>query len=321
MEFRLPKAAAEQNARALKYLTKNLDDSEAGKEVFNELLTDLGNVIESFPSWHPILTAPPQPSQPFNAFVTGIHALDIYDGQDHTVEFVRGFLTCPYSEVKADKLVKSVNSILGLHAHRLESPLYANNAYPVVVSAKNVDLEADGTIRSRDALAWFVQQEAKSARHAEVAETWWNMRSYLLGQPHGSRSSICVNQHTGSHMRKILEAMNDSGMFGPIKESSLAMLSEKKREAISDTLIRAALAKREQDGVVDQVKFDFELRGETCNATVRDTWNDGTELSVRVWIGHENNYDLTVSGFYMPKDDEVSATEPVGKQALAKKFV
>ena len=318
MEFRFPKAAAEQNARALKYLTKNLDDFDAGTEGFNKLLTDLGNVIESFPSWHPILTAPPQP---FEAFVTGIHALEIYKNCDHTVEFVRGFVTCPYSEVKADRLVESVNSVSGLRAYRLETPLYANNAFPVVTSANEVELEADGTIRSRDALAWFVQQEAKFAKDAKVAETWWNMRSYLLGQPHGSRSSICVNQHTGSHMRKILEAMNDSGMFGPIKESSLDMLSEKKREAISDTLIRAALEKRKQDGVVDQVEFDFELHGETCNATVRDTWIDGTELSVRVWIGHKNNYDLTVSGFYMPKDDEVSATEPVGKQALAKKFV
>lgn len=318
MEFRFPKAVAEQNARGQKFLTENLHDVETGKAVFNELLSELGNVIESFPSWHPILTAPPQP---LNAFVLGIDQLDVYDGWDHTIQFVRGFVTCPYSENTADKLVDAVNSVSELHAYRLESPLYADTACPVVVSANDVELEADGTIRSRDALAWFVQHEARFARRAEVAETWWNLRSYLLGRPHGSRSSICVNQHAGSHMRKILEAMNDSGMFGPIKEWSLAMLSEKKRETISNTLIRAALARKAEGGVADEVEFSFELRGETCKATVRDTWKDGTELSVRVWIGHGSNYDLIVSGFYMPKNGRIFALDPAGKQALAKKFV
>src|SRR3546814_17303431 len=77
---------------------------------------------------------------------------------------------------------------------------------------------------------------------AQVAETWWNVRSLILGSPHGSRSSLFVNQHTGVHMRKILEAMHASGMFGPIKEASLEMLSQKKRDAISETLIRTAVA-------------------------------------------------------------------------------
>src|SRR3546814_9022491 len=83
-------------------------------------------------------------------------------------------------------------------------------------------------------LAWFVQLSAAEATGAQVAETWWNVRSLILGSPHGSRSSLFVNQHTGVHMRKILEAMNASGMFGPIKESSLEMLSQKKRDAISE---------------------------------------------------------------------------------------
>ena len=36
--------------------------------------------------------------------------------------------------------------------------------------------EADGTIRSRDAIAWCVQELVRNARHAEVAETWWNLK-------------------------------------------------------------------------------------------------------------------------------------------------
>jgi hypothetical protein len=178
----------------------------------------------------------------------------------------------------------------------------------------NVEVEADGTIRSRDALTWFVQQTANEATSAQVAETWWNIRTNILGVPHGSRSSLFVNQHTGVHMRKILDAMNNSGMFGPIKESSLEMLSQKKRNAISETLIRTAINK--WDKTTDS--FDFEMRGETCKASLRDTWGDNHEVSVRVEIGR---YDLYISGFYYPEEDKITNVDPRGKRELAEKFV
>ena len=226
----------------------------------------------------------------------------------------RGFVTCPYSSATADNIVAQVNTIPGLEAYRLDSPLYSDQAYPVVVQAINVELEADGTIRSRDALAWSVEQMVKYARDAQVAETWWNMRASLLGEPNGSRSSLLVNQFTGGHMRKILEAMNNSGMFGPIKESSLEMLSEKKRKTISETLIRAALnAWNRKDKT-----FVFELRGEECKAEISDSWNDGVELQIRVMIG---DFDLYTSGFYYKKGDRVDAVNPKGKKALAEKFI
>lgn len=142
-------------------------------------------------------------------------------------------------------------------------------------------LEADGTIRSRDALAWFAQRMAAGADEARVAETWWNIGSSILGGPHGSRSSLFVNQHTGVHMRKILEAMNASGMFGRILESSPDMLSQEKRDSICQTLIRTAV----NNWDAESASFDFEMRGEICKASLRDTWNDNVELSVRVEIG------------------------------------
>ena len=115
-------------------------------------------------------------------------------------------------------------------------------------------------------------------------------------------------------MRKILEALNNSGMFGPIKETSLDMLSEKKRDKISETLIRTAVTNWDKSSK----KFDFELRGETCQAEVRDTWDDGEELSIRVKIG---DYDLYASGFYYEKEDRTTHTDPTGKQAVAEKFL
>ncbi len=155
---------------------------------------------------------------------------------------------------------------------------------------------------------------ASEAADAKVAETWWNIRSYILGCPHGSRSSLFVNQHTGAHMRKILETMNDSGMFGPIKESSLDMLSQKKRNAIGETLLRTAVKNWDREAL----SFSFELRGETCRASLRDTWEDNEELSVRVVIGE---HDLYVSGFYYPARDEITNIDPRGKRHLAEKFL
>lgn len=311
MEFRYPTAKADANASALDELTKRLSDPKAGKETFKGILGELGNSIDMYPEWHPILTLPTSSHGEPTSLLSGIKA---YNGIDHTELFIKGFVTCPYGEDDANNLVENVNRIEGLHARRLEDPLYSDEAYPVIVQAWDIELEADGTIRSRDALAWCVQTLVKDARNAQVAETWWNMRSSVLGSPHGSRSSLLVNQHTGGHMRKILEALNNSDMYGPVKEWSLEMFSEKRRKVISETLIRAAI----NCWVSPNNSFEFELRGEVCKAEIQDTWDDGSELSIRVMIG---DFDLCTSGFYYPKKDLLQTTDPTGKQALAKKFL
>ncbi|TCL71049.1 hypothetical protein EV286_10622 [Rhizobium sp. BK251] len=312
MEFRSPTVALQQNAKAMTYLTKSLTNPDAGRAMVEQLIEELGNAVDYYPDWHPILTAPPRNGA---EHISSLSQLKTYEELDHTTEFVRGFVTCPYSDVGADKLVSAVNQVPGLYAYRLEQPLYAERAHPVVVVANAVELEADGTIRSRDALAWFVQQAAQEARSAQVAESWWNIRSNLLGGPHGSRSSLFANQHTGKHMRKILEAMNASGMFGPVKESSLDMLSQKKRDMISETLIRTAVAEWEKE---KRESFSFEMRGETCQASVRDTWDDNHELSVRVQI---REFDLYITGFYYPEDRRMTHSDPRGKRELAEKFL
>lgn len=311
MEFRYPVAVSEKNAESLRYLTKNLSDPEAGQAAFDELLLELGNSVDMYPDWHPILTIPQHSTQSQSGL---LQELPAYKGIDHTVFFIKGFVTCPYGEANADQLVSNVNAVTGLHAYRLDTALYNDNAYPVVVQALDVELEGDGTIRSRDALFWCLQELVKDAHKAEVAETWWNIRTNLLGSPHGSRSSIIVNQHTGSHIRKILEALNSSGMYGPIKEWSLDMLSKKKRDTIAKNLIMAAVANyRDAIG-----KFDFELCGELCRAKVRDTWDDATELHIEVVIG---DFDLYVTGFYYTENGVLEASSPKGKRSIAEKFV
>lgn len=311
MEFRSNTVAAQRNSAAMSYLTKNLTDTKAGRALVEELIQELGGAVDRYPDWHPILTAPSRGRSEPTSSLTQVTA---YTGIDHTQEFVRGFVTCPYSPERADRLVESVGKIAGLYARRLDAPLYTDNAHPVVVVAKDVELEADRTIRSRDAIAWFAQNMAAAASSAQVAETWWNIRPNILGGPHGSRSSLFVNQHAGLHMRKILEAMNASGMFGPVLESSLDMLPPKKRDAIACTLLRTALDAWDRKSS----SFEFELRGETCKAGIRDTWDDGMELSIRVEIG---KHDLYVSGFHYPKDNTITHSDPSGRRHIAEKFL
>lgn len=310
MEFRAPAAADKQNANAIEYLTKNLSDPEEGKEVVANLIRDLGNAVYAYPQWHPILTLP-QKGSTKNVFSTS--DIKAYNLLDHTIDFVRGFVTCPYSDSDAEELVDNLNAVNGLAAYRLNQVLYSDSAFPVVVEALDIVLEADGTIRSRDALAWFAQEIVKDAEHAQVAETWWNMRRYILGQPHGARSSLFVNKHVGLHMRKILDALNASGMFGPVKEVSLEMLSEQKRTDIGENLLRAAVGNWDRKAK----EFEFELRDECCKAVINDTWDDGYELSIRVMIG---DFDLYVSGFYYAERNELQTLEPTGKRKLAEKF-
>ncbi|AYO18526.1 hypothetical protein D0812_29325 (plasmid) [Vibrio owensii] len=311
MEFRYPVAVAEANASSRIYLTKELAHREEGEAEFELLLSKLGNAVNGYPDWHPILTIPNR------KYLHGETLQTLYKGLDHTRMFVRGFVTCPYDESEADALVETSNMLPGINSYRLKVSLYSDYSYPVVVEATDVELEADGTIRSRDALAWYVQEIVKNAHSAQVAETWWNLRGSILGQPHGSRSSLFVNQYTGGHMRKILDALNNSGMYGPIKEWSLEMLSKKKRDQISETLIRTAI----QNSKNNSQKFEFELHGETCKATIRDTWDDGSELSIRVQIGDMDDLNLLVNGFYYPKKNILQVLDPNGKRAIAEKFL
>jgi hypothetical protein len=310
MEFRGPSAVKRQYEFALEYLTKNLSDPSAGKTTLDDLVDELGPCVDDWPQWHPVYQ---RAKTKRDRHLNSINDVPAFEGADHTRYFVRGFVTCPYSEEVADRIVNLSRRVDGIHAYKLPEKLYSDDAFPVVVESYDLTLEPDGTIKSRQALAWFLEWISTNAKGSEVAETWWNIRSYLLGEPHGSRSSICVNQHVGSHMRKILEALNESGVFGPILESSLDMLPKSKRDRIGRNVIEAALSS--WDGESESTSFD--LRGESCIARIRDTFGDGDELSIRVNVGND---DLFVSGFHYPKSGRMDLRDPTGRRQVAEKF-
>ena len=78
-------------------------------------------------------------------------------------------------------------------------------------------MPADRSIPLNIAMPLLLENELQCWEWSQLAETWESMRSYFLGSPHGSRSSLFVNQETGQAMKKIWEQLIYTGMFGPIK--------------------------------------------------------------------------------------------------------
>jgi len=66
----------------------------------------------------------------------------------------------------------------------------------------------------------MLQKEVPCWEWATLGETWETMRPYFLGSPHGSRSSLFVNQETALTMKKIWHLLINTGMFGSIKVSN-----------------------------------------------------------------------------------------------------
>jgi hypothetical protein len=65
----------------------------------------------------------------------------------------------------------------------------------------------------------MIEKELPAWRWAERSETWETMRPYLLGQPHGSRSSLFVTQDTALAIKNVYSAMVESGMFGVLRRA------------------------------------------------------------------------------------------------------
>ena len=197
----------------------NEDERARSKSALLDILDELGPVVDSYPTWHPLVR------NHDSRHPTTVPSEQCgYKGLDHTRFFRNGFITCPYTASgKADEVIKSVNA-LPLHplatitAKKLDVQLYHHEATPVLVKCEwDGSFDQSGMIPLSVAMPLLLEQEIPCWRHAAVAETWESMRPYFLGRPHGSRSSLFVNQETGQAMKKIWNALIFTGMFGPIK--------------------------------------------------------------------------------------------------------
>jgi len=219
MAFRADEAAENGFDRMVRYLTPR-DATPAQREtsltVMQDLVDELGPVIDYYPSWHPLVAHQKAPY-----IVTTPSRECGYEGLDHTICFVNGFITCPYND--GQDVIDSVNRlprhpVATITARRLGATLYRNSTNPILVRCEwHKMIDHGHTIPTAIALPLLLRQELSHWESAELAETWNTMIPYFLGKPHGKRSSLFVTQETGMAIKKIWESLINTGMFGPIK--------------------------------------------------------------------------------------------------------
>jgi hypothetical protein len=221
MAFRADESARAGLASVLDYLVPRaqlLSERERAnsREALLDLADTLGAVVDAYPSWHPLVRNYRDNRSP--ATLPGAECG--YHGLDHTRYFVNGFITCPYTD--GQEVLDSVNALpyhpaAQITAERLDVKLYNPSCTAILVKCEWTEpLNTDGTIPLRIAMPLLLEKELPCVWGAEVAETWESMRAYFLGRPHGSRSSLFINQDAGQAIKKIWEALIHTGMFGPI---------------------------------------------------------------------------------------------------------
>lgn len=225
MAFRADEAAQAGYEDAEDYLVgrlRNVDDSERerSRAALRDLADVLGSAVKSYPTWHPLVLN----CEGSREYATAPSRECGYQGLDHTVYFVNGFITCPYGD-GGQKVIESVKSLPRHHAaiitaERLDVQFYSTDAVPILVKCEWDGKRAqpkDGLIPLSIAMPLLLEKEVPCAQWSQVAETWESMRHHFLGSPRGSRSSLFVTQETGQAMKKIWEALIYTGMFGPIQ--------------------------------------------------------------------------------------------------------
>lgn len=221
MAFRADEAAQIGYDRAVNYLiprSRDVDESQRArsKEALAGIVDKYGPVIDSYPSWHPLVSNHDSRDPVIiPSYECG------YKGLDHTIYLANAFITCPYCD--GQDVIDSVaalppNPVATITAERLDVQLYQSDANPILVKCDwDKPLSMDGMIPLSLAMPLLLEKEIPCWQWSQVAETWESMRPYFLGTPHGSRSSLFVNQDTGQAIKKVWNALICTGMFGPIK--------------------------------------------------------------------------------------------------------
>jgi hypothetical protein len=242
MPFRSAESAEEGAKNAVLFLTRHLapDLREPSAERLRAIIAEHGPVVTGYPHWHPLVSHSLNPRAPVTDPRINIIDEKGHSLLDHTILLRNGFITCPYNDPQ--ELIKWVQGLekrtrqrlqedsfrfgaqihlendATLCAELLDFPLYAENASPVLVTCQwSKDLDRDGMIPASIAIPRLLEIELPSRHHAEVAETWETMRSYILGQPCGARSSHFISPETGTKLKTMWNTLMSSGAFGEFR--------------------------------------------------------------------------------------------------------
>ncbi|GAA5003160.1 hypothetical protein GCM10023206_06610 [Acinetobacter puyangensis] len=218
MAFRADEEIHDGKESAKRYLLSNLTDlsdvEKAKSSVFLEnLFEELGPIIDWYPEWHPLINTNKRKRE-----VIVPHRDCGYEGLDHSVFFAHGFITCPYDD--GQKVIDSVEELKStgafIKAERINVKLYNSSATPIKVTCHWYgDIHQDGTISLPTVMPLLLDKAIQYSKYSDFSESWETITPYLLGKPHGKRSSLFVNQETGQAIKKVWELLVKSGMFGP----------------------------------------------------------------------------------------------------------
>lgn len=219
MAFRIEAEKESGYERAKKILLSKSIPQEARKksaDVLDDIVLKYGPVVQSYPTWHPFVSHADS-RKPFT-----IPGQDLgYKGLDHTIFLVNGIITCPYGD--GQDIIESVQSlpehpVADITCEKLKIKLYNPDATPILIKCTwKKGLGRDGTIPKSISVPLMMEKELPCWRWSEVGETWDTMCPYILGMPHGKRSSLFVNQETALVLKHIFTSMVETGMYGPIK--------------------------------------------------------------------------------------------------------
>lgn len=218
MAFRADEAAASGYESLKEYLiSRNFSPSDRARseKVLLDIVKECGPAVKGYPTWHPLVRNH-DGRQP--EILPGKDCL--YRGLDHTQYLAHGFITCPYGD--GSDVIDSVNRlpphpVAEITAEKLDIKFYNDSATPILVRCSWLkELEDGHLVPKRLAVPLMIEQELPGWTSAQRGETWETMRPYLLGKPHGNRSSLFVSQDTALALKTIHLAMVESGMFGPV---------------------------------------------------------------------------------------------------------
>jgi hypothetical protein len=223
MAFRADEAAESGDQEMEKYLVpRNLGGSDSvrarSKDALRDIVLEIGKVITAYPVWHPLVRVL-EPDHHRHVASLPDYSCG-YRGLDHTRYFVNGFITCPYGdgqEVLDSVAALPFHSAARITAKKLDFPLYSDNATPILVRCQWENL---GQLHEQIPLSLvgplLLQYVLLRLDSAGVAEPWEAMRSEFLGEPHGARSSLFVDEKTGLGIKQLWKECINTGMLGPI---------------------------------------------------------------------------------------------------------
>lgn len=219
MAFRADEAIQSGFENALRLLVPQGADAQQRKQIrekLEEIVKECGPVVEGYPAWHPFL----QEADPHSWSPGTPDNCPSFRNLDHTIYLANGMLTCPYGH-GVNELIDSINrlrhSTAYITAEKLSNvDMYNKHAVPILIkcSWRDFEFEEDGTIPARAAIGMMLEREIPNWKTAVFCESWEDMRGQLMGYPHGARSSLFVNQHTGQQMKNFWNQLIKTGVLG-----------------------------------------------------------------------------------------------------------